>query len=303
MKKLIIVALLVVIIPFLFVKIFVKTDEIKFKYVTNNIIRVKDEKTGIINEVPFEDYIKGVVAGEMPATFELEALKAQAVASRSYAMYQMTATKDKEYDVLNTTANQVYLTDQELKENWKEEYPEKINKIKEAIAETSGEYLTYEGKVINAMFFSTSVGATENSEEVFVSALPYLRSVDSKWDEASPAYTDTYTFTLEEFYKKLNLQYNQTLTIEVTSKTSTGRSRTLKINGTEINGRDLATKLNLRSNYFDIVQNENNVTITTKGFGHGVGMSQYGANGMAKEGYKYDQILKHYYQNTEIKKN
>ena len=302
MKKLIIVALLVVIIPFLFVKIFVKTDEIKFKYVTNNIIRVKDEKTGIINEVPFEDYIKGVVAGEMPATFELEALKAQAVASRSYAMYQMTATKDKEYDVLNTTANQVYLTDQELKENWKEEYPEKINKIKEAIAETSGEYLTYEGKVINAMFFSTSVGATENSEEVFVSALPYLRSVDSKWDEASPAYTDTYTFTLEEFYKKLNLQYNQTLTIEVTSKTSTGRSRTLKINGTEINGRDLATKLNLRSNYFDIVQNENNVTITTKGFGHGVGMSQYGANGMAKEGYKYNEILKHYYQNTEIKK-
>ena len=303
MKKFIIVALLVVIIPFFFVKIFVKTDEIKFKYVTNNIIRVKDEKTGIINEVPFEDYIKGVVAGEMPATFELEALKAQAVASRSYAMYQMTATKDKEYDVLNTTANQVYLTDQELKENWKEEYPEKINKIKEAINETSGEYLTYEGKVINAMFFSTSVGATENSEEVFVSALPYLRSVDSKWDEASPAYTDTYTFTLEEFYKKLNLQYNQTLTIEVTSKTSTGRTRTLKINGTEINGRDLATKLNLRSNYFDIVQNENNVTITTKGFGHGVGMSQYGANGMAKEGYKYDQILKHYYQNTEIKKN
>ena len=303
MKKLIIVALLVVIIPFLFVKIFVKTDEIKFKYVTNNIIRVKDEKTGIINEVPFEDYIKGVVAGEMPATFELEALKAQAVASRSYAMYQMTATKDREYDVLNTTANQVYLTNQELKENWKEEYPEKINKIKKAIAETSGEYLTYEGKVINAMFFSTSVGATENSEEVFVSALPYLRSVDSKWDEASPAYTDTYTFTLEEFYKKLNLQYNQTLTIEVTSTTSTGRTRTLKINGTEINGRDLATKLNLRSNYFDIVQNENNVTITTKGFGHGVGMSQYGANGMAKEGYKYDQILKHYYQNTEIKKN
>lgn len=303
MKKLIIVALLVVIIPFLFVKIFVKTDEIKFKYVTNNIIRVKDEKTGIINEVPFEDYIKGVVAGEMPATFELEALKAQAVASRSYAMYQMTATKDREYDVLNTTANQVYLTDQELKENWKEEYPEKINKIKKAIAETSGEYLTYEGKVINAMFFSTSVGATENSEEVFVSALPYLRSVDSKWDEASPAYTDTYTFTLEEFYKKLNLQYNQTLTIEVISTTSTGRTKTLKINGTEINGRDLATKLNLRSNYFDIVQNENNVTITTKGFGHGVGMSQYGANGMAKEGYKYDQILKHYYQNTEIKKN
>ena len=303
MKKLIIVTLLVIIIPFLFVKIFVKTDEIKFKYITNNTIRVKDEKTGVITEMPFEEYIKGVVAGEMPATFELEALKAQAVASRSYAMYQMTATKDKDYDVLNTTANQVYLTDQQLKENWKDKYSEKINKVKKAVGQTSGEYLTYNDQVINAMFFSTSVGATENSEEVFVSALPYLRSVDSIWDKDSPVYVDTYKFTLEDFYNKLNLPFNQTLNIEVTSKTSTGRTRSLKINGIDINGRALATKLNLRSNYFEIIQNENNVTITTKGFGHGVGMSQYGANGMAKEGYKYDQILKHYYKNTKIKKN
>ena len=303
MKKLILVTLLVIIIPFLFVNIFVKTDEIKFKYITNNTIRVKDEKTNIIKEIPFEEYIKGVVAGEMPVTFELEALKAQAVASRSYAMYQMAATKDKDYDVVNTTANQVYLTDEQLKNNWKEDYPEKINKIKTAIAETSGEYLTYNGEIVNAMFFSTSVGATENSEEVFVSALPYLRSVDSTWDKESPVYIDTYTFTLEDFYKKLNLPYNQTLKIEVTEKTSTGRTKTIKINGEEMKGRDLATKLSLRSNYFDIVQNQNNITITTKGFGHGVGMSQYGANGMAKEGYKYDQILKHYYKNTEIKKN
>ena len=303
MKKLLIVTLLVIIIPFLFVKIFVKTDNIKFKYITNNIIRVKDEKTGVINEIPFEEYIKGVVAGEMPATFEFEALKAQAVASRSYAMYQMSATKDKEYDVVNTTSNQVYLTDEQLKENWKEKYPENINKIKKAIAETSGEYLTYNGEVVNAMFFSTSVGATENSEEVFVSALPYLRSVDSVWDEASPKYTDTYTFTLEDFYKKLNLTFNQNLKVEIISKTSTGRIKTLKINGEEMQGRDFASKLNLRSNYFEIIQNANTITITTKGFGHGVGMSQYGANGMAKEGYKYDQILKHYYQNTEIKKN
>ena len=302
MKKLIIVTLLVIIIPFLFVKIFIQTDEIKFKYVTNNTIRVKNEKTGQITKIPFEEYIKGVVAGEMPATFELEALKAQAVASRSYAMYQMTATKDKDYDVLNTTANQVYLTDEELKANWKDEYPEKINKIKTAIAETSGEYLTYKGQIVNAMFFSTSSGKTENSEEVFVSALPYLRSVDSIWDQESPVYTDSYTFDLKDFYNKLNLPYNEKLTIEVTEKTSTGRTKKLKINNQELNGRDVATKLSLRSNYFDIHQNEDKVTITTKGFGHGVGMSQYGANGMAKEGYKYDQILKHYYQNTEIKK-
>ncbi len=303
MKKLIIVTLLVIIIPFLFVKIFVQTDTIKFKYITNNTIRVKDEKTNKITTLPFEEYIKGVVAGEMPATFELEALKAQAVASRSYAMYQMTATKDKDYDVTNTTQNQVYLTDEELKINWKDEYNQKMNKIKTAIQETTGEYLTYNGQIVNAMFFSTSTGKTENSEEVFVSALPYLRSVDSKWDEESPAFTDTYTFDLKDFYTKLNLPYNEKLNIEITEKTSTGRIKKLKINNQELNGRDIATKLSLRSNYFEIIQNENKVTINTKGFGHGVGMSQYGANGMAKEGYKYDQILKHYYQNTEIKKS
>ncbi len=302
MKKFIITALLVIIIPFLFTKIFIQTDEIKFKYKTNNIIRVKDEKTNQIMIIPFEKYIKGVVAGEMPATFELEALKAQAVASRSYAMYQMTATKDKEYDVLNTTANQVYLTDEQLKTNWKENYQEKINKINKAVQETNGEYLTYNNEIVNAMFFSTSVGKTENSEEVFVSKLPYLRSVDSKWDELSPVFNDTYTFDLKDFYTKLSLPYNEKLTIEITQKTSTGRIRKLKINSQEINGRDLATKLSLRSNYFTITQNNEKITITTKGFGHGVGMSQYGANGMAKEGYKYDQILKHYYQNTEIKK-
>ncbi len=302
MKKLIIVTLLVIIIPFLFVKIFVQIDEIKFNYITNNTIRVKNEKTNQIITLPFEEYIKGVVAGEMPATFELEALKAQAVASRSYAMYQMTATKDKDYDVLNTTANQVYLTDQELKNNWKNEYEQKINKINKAITETTGEYLTYKGQIVNAMFFSTSTGKTENSEEVFVSALPYLRSVDSKWDEASPVYTDTYTFDLKDFYSKLSLPYNENLKIEITAKTSTGRIKKLKINDQELNGRDFATKLSLRSNYFTITQNNDKITINTKGFGHGVGMSQYGANGMAKEGYKYDQILKHYYQNTEIKK-
>ena len=303
MKKLIVVTLLVILVPFLFVKIFIKIDNIKFKYMTNNMIRVKDEKINQIKEIPFEDYIKGVVAAEMPITFEKEALKAQAVASRSYAMYQMTNTKDKDYDVVNTTANQAYLTDEQLKENWKDKYPENINKIKEAVLETKGEYLTYQGSIVNAMFFSTSVGKTENSEEVFVSALPYLRSVDSKWDEASPAYEDTYTFTLKDFYQKLNLPYNENLKIEILEKTVTGRIKTLKINEQEMKGRDFQNKLSLRSNYFEIIQDKDKITINTKGFGHGVGMSQYGANGMAKEGYTYDEILKHYYKGVEIKKN
>lgn len=302
MKKFITITIMISIIPFLFVKTFTKKDNIKFKYITNNIIRVLDEKTGQITEIPFEDYIKGVVASEMPTTFELEALKAQAVASRSYATYQMNGNKTKEYDVTNTTTNQVYKTESQLKQIWKDEYPEKINKIKKAVTETENQILTYNNQVVNAMFFSTSTGVTENSEEIFSSKVPYLRSVASKWDEESPSYQDTYKLTLNDFYNKLSLPYNQTLTITNIEKTTTGRTKKLNINGQTINGRQLAQKLSLRSNYFDITQNENDITITTKGFGHGVGMSQYGANGMAKEGYKYDQILKYYYQNTEIKK-
>ncbi len=302
MKKFITITIMISIIPFLFVKTFTKKDNIKFKYITNNIIRVLDEKTGQITEIPFEDYIKGVVASEMPTTFELEALKAQAVASRSYATYQMNGNKTKEYDVTNTTTNQVYKTESQLKQIWKDEYPEKINKIKKAVTETENQILTYNNQVVNAMFFSTSTGVTENSEEIFSSKVPYLRSVASKWDEESPSYQDTYKLTLNDFYNKLSLPYNQTLTITNIEKTTTGRTKKLNINGQTINGRQLAKKLSLRSNYFDITQNENDITITTKGFGHGVGMSQYGANGMAKEGYKYDQILKYYYQNTEIKK-
>ena len=299
MKKFITTALLIVLIPFFVTKIFVRTDEIKFEYVSNKKIKVKNEKTNEILEIPFEEYIKGVVAAEMPTNFEIEALKAQAVASRSYALYHMN---NGEYDVTNTTSNQVYLSDNELKEKWKEEYTKKINKIKKSIIETKGEYLTYNNETANAMFFSTSVGKTENSEEVFVSKVPYLKSVSSKWDESSPVFTDTFIMQLKDFYNKLDLPYNENLNIQILEKTSTGRVKKIKINSREFTGRDVASKLKIRSNYFQIIKNENNITINTKGFGHGVGMSQYGANGMAKEGYNYKEILKHYYEGTKIKK-
>ncbi len=302
MKKFILTTLLVLIIPFFTVKIFTKIDNINFKYISNQMIKVKNEQTNEILTLPFEEYIKGVVSGEMPANFELEALKAQAVASRSYALYKIQNNKNTEYDIVNTTANQVYLTDEELKEKWKDKYTKNINKIKKAINETSGEYLTYQGKVANALFFSTSTGKTENSEDVFVSKLPYLRSVESTWDELSPSYTSVVKMDLKTFYEKLNLTYNDTLNIEVLEKTNTGRVKKIKINDIELNGRDVATKLNLKSNCFEIINENSNLTITTKGFGHGVGMSQYGANGMAKEGYKYNEILSHYYNQTKIEK-
>ena len=300
MKKILLLTCLIIFIPYIIINIFVKDEEIKLKYTSNMVVRVKQDDE--IIKVPFEDYIIGVIAGEMPISFELEALKAQAVAARSYVMKKMEANIDKDYDVVDTVMNQVYLDDEHLQEVWKDDYTNNINKIKKAVLETFNEYLEYDGKVVDAMFFSTSVGYTENSEEVFTNKVPYLRSVRSTWDEISPVYEVNYTFSLEDFYNKLDLNYNSTLDIELLETTSTGRIKKLKINGTTLEGNTVVANLKLKSNYFNIKLENNKICITTKGYGHGVGMSQYGAQAMALKGYKYDEILKYYYQGVEIKK-
>ena len=300
MKKILLLTCLIILIPFLVVNIFIKDEEIKFIYTNNMKVRVKQEDK-IVN-VPFEDYIVGVLAGEMPISFELEALKAQAVAARSYVLKKMEYNLEKEYDVVDTVMNQVYLSDDYLKEAWQENYTDNINKIKQAVLETSGEYLVYDDEVIDAMFFSTSVGFTENSEEVFTSKLPYLRSVSSTWDSISPVYEVNYEFSLEEFYQKLDLKYQDNIEIIKVKTTSTGRIKEIKINGVLFQGSEVVDALKLKSNHFTIKQDGNDVYITTKGYGHGVGMSQYGAQAMALKGYNYQDILKYYYQGVELKK-
>lgn len=302
MKKVLLVTLAVIFIPFFVVNFFIRDDEIKFIYTDNMSVRVKNTDTNEILNISFEDYIIGVVAGEMPIDFELEALKAQAVAARSYVMRQMMYNRDKEYDVVDTVMNQVYLTDEYLRAVWKDDYTEKINKIKTAVNETYNEYLEYDGDIAEALFFSTSVGYTENSEEVFSNKVPYLQSVSSTWDEISPVYEVNYNFSLVEFYEKLNLKYSDKLSLEILSSTSTGRVKKIKINNVILDGSTVVNKLKLKSNHFTIKQNGNNVRIVTKGYGHGVGMSQYGAQGMALKGYNYKDILSHYYNGTIIKK-
>ena len=301
-KKILLFSSLIIFIPFIIVTIFIRDEEITFNFSENSIVRVYNKETNNIKYVPIEEYVIGVVAGEMPIEFELEALKAQAVAARSYVMIQMERNVKKDYDVVDTVMNQVYLDKEHLMTVWKNNYTDNINKIKTAVLETRGEYISYKGKVAEALFFSTSPGKTENSEDVFTNKIAYLRSVDSTWDEISPVYTSNTTYTLEEFYNLLNLDYNKDLIIEVTSKTSTGRIKKIKINGKELTGSYVCSKLSLRSTYFEIIKEDNKIIIKNKGYGHGVGMSQYGAHGMAKEGYNYQDILKHYYTDIEIKK-
>lgn len=300
-KKILLFSCLIVLIPFVIVTIFIRDDEITFNFSQNSVVRVYREDTGEINEVPIEEYVVGVLAGEMPVNFELEALKAQAVAARSYVMIQMERNIKKEYDVVDSVTNQVYLDKEHLQSVWNESYTDNINKIKMAVLSTKGEYISYDGKVAEALFFSTSPGVTENSEEIFTNKVSYLRSVESHWDEISPVYTSNTTFTLEEFYNKLGLNYKDILNIEITSKTSTGRIKKIKINGKELTSNFICSKLSLRSTFFEILQEGTKVIIKNRGFGHGVGMSQYGAQGMAKEGYTYQDILKHYYTGIEIK--
>lgn len=300
MKKILFFVVLIVIVPFIVVNLFVKEEEIKFNYTNNLNVRVKRD-AGIVT-VPLEDYVVGVLAGEMPIEFEMEALKAQAVAARSYVLKKMSYNKEKEYDVVDTVMNQVYLDNDYLKKTWGKDYVKKINKLKTAVIETNYQYVDYNGNIADTMFFSTSVGETENSEEVFSNKVPYLKSVSSTWDEISPVYKLNYQFKLSEFLSKLDLPYSNFVKLEVIDSTSTGRVKRIKINEKTFDGSVVVTKLKLKSNHFTIKQDGDTINITTKGYGHGVGMSQYGAQGMALNGYSYEEILMHYYQGTSIKK-
>ena len=304
MKKLIIVTAVIISIPFFVVEYFKvpekKLKEIELKYLSNIMVRVK-RSSGNVESVPLEEYVVGVVAGEMPVSFELEALKAQSVASRTYVMKRLGG--NGEYDVVDTVSNQVYLDDNELKEKWKDNYVSYINKVRQAVNETSMECLEYDGELIDAMFFSTSNGYTEDSGEFFSTSLPYLKSVDSSYDkEVSSVFQDSKNISLQEFYERLGLSYQSSLKITDVSRTNSHRVKSLKINGKEFSGKDVYYKLGLRSSDFEIELVGSNVVIQTKGYGHGVGMSQYGALGMAKKGYSYREILMHYYTGTTLVK-
>ena len=306
MKRLFIITVVVLSIPFFVVSFFPsdeeKLQEITLNYLSNLLVRVKRED-GNIQSIPLEEYVVGVVAGEMPVSFELEALKAQSVASRSYVLKRIESNKDQEYDVVDTVSNQVYLGEGQLQSKWGDKYTEYMNKVRQAVNETSMEYLEYDGKVIDAMFFSTSNGYTEDSGVVFSSSLPYLKSVESSWDEkVATAFHYSTTMSLQEFYERLSIPYNKDLEMEVLERSSSNRIVRLKINGVEFLGRDVYKKLGLRSCDFSFQVVGSNVMIETTGYGHGVGMSQYGAQGMAKEGYSYQEILNHYYAGTSLKK-
>lgn len=307
MKQTFYITLLLIFVPF-FIITFLYYEEKEKRILEKEkkpkevIVRVKRETTGVIDNIELEDYVVGVLAGEMPISFHLEAFKAQAVAARSYVLKRMNNTKGNEYDVVDSITNQVYLDNNYLKTRWADDYEENINKLKKAVFETKNQYISYNGEIADALFFSTSNGFTENSEMVFSFELPYLRSVESVWDEeTSPVFNDKKRISLKDFYDQLQLPYSKDLEVEVLQRSNAGRVIRVSINKTEVSGVEVRTKLQLRSTDFEIIKDGEEVLIKTNGYGHGVGMSQYGALGMANNGYTYNKILQHYYQGVNIK--
>ncbi|PMC37412.1 stage II sporulation protein D [Bacillus sp. UMB0899] len=259
-----------------------------------------------IEEVPLEEYVIGVVASEMPAEFELEALKAQALAARTYItkrlMSNQTLGAPEGSVVQDTQDHQVYKNREELKAAWGDQYESKLQKITEAVAATQGKILTYQDQPIDASFFSTSNGYTENSEAYWTEEIPYLKSVESSWDEKSPKFYEKKVITIKEFESKLgvNLDTSSGTIGKITGLTPGKRVAKVEIDGKEFTGRKIREELGLNSSDFTWEIKGDSVVIETKGFGHGVGMSQYGANFMAEGGKTYEEIVSHYYKGTKV---
>lgn len=305
MRNKILFGIVVLLVPFVVIsfkkdKTNFYLDEKKVKE-QNIVVRIKDAKTNNIVEMNLEEYLIGVVAAEMPALFHEEALKAQAVAARSYALYKINNTS-KNYDLVTDVTNQSYISIDEMKSKWNSDFEKYYQKISQCVNETKNEVIYYNNEIIEAFYFSMSNGYTEESSLVFKESEPYLISVKSTWDnENINGFFKEVVMNKNEFCQKLNIPCDN-LIINDVERSSSNRVNKIIINNMEFIGTDVRKKLGLRSTDFNITISNDNVVISTYGYGHGVGMSQYGANGMAKEGYKYKDILKHYYVNTEISK-
>lgn len=253
-----------------------------------------------INKLDLEDYVIGVVACEMPANFNNEALKAMAVAARTFALYKITTNKN--YVLKSTTQDQCYIDESKMKKKWSSNYDKYYNKIKKAVNDTKNEYLTYNDKIIISFYFSISNGYTENCENVFSQKLDYLVSVDSSFDKTYNYKEKDLTISVSDFLSKLSIKDKSIKSIDI-KKSKTNHISYIYINGIKFKGTTFRKKLSLRSTDVDIKYDKDNVYITSRGYGHGVGMSQYGANVMAKKGYKYDEILKYYYSGVKLMNN
>ncbi len=265
---------------------------------------------GIIRVVTMAEWLPGVLAGEMPALFESEALRAQAVAARTYIMHRMEHTTANHPDAAvcdNPGCCKAHIDDAAMREKWGNKYSAYLSKMQDAVTGTDGQYLSYEDKPIQALFHSSSAGLTEDAAAVW-SALPYLVSVESpETAEDVPNYVSRVELPPESFKETLLAAYPEAALsgepsswLGETALDSSGRVETISLGGVEVAGTKMRTIFSLRSTAFKLELSDGVFVFTVTGFGHGVGMSQFGANVMAEGGADYAEILSHYYPGTEL---
>lgn len=279
----------------------------KAKQAVSETFRICDISSDTVTEMKSADYIFGVVAAEMPALYEKEALKAQAVAAYTYACVKKAENSDKSYDLTtDPSIDQSFITKEEAEKRWGEKSGEYSEKIKSAISEADGYMVTYENKPILAVYHAISSGMTESCEEVWGKNLPYLKPVASPGDKLAPEYVSKAEFSEEDV--KTKLAELCTVGGEAkdffgnVKKTQSGTVKTLTVCGKEVTGAAVRSLFGLRSANFDVVYGDGLFTFTVYGYGHGVGMSQYGANYMAKQGSGFKEILCCYYSGCKVEK-
>ena len=288
------------------------TNSAKYDYTKFAIIKLYHQDSNQIEELPIDQYLYGVVSAEMPASYEIEALKAQAIVARTYTLYQIIkgSKKHEGADICDkSTCCQAWISKEDRLAKWAEDERESNwNKIEQAVNETSGKIITYDGEPIDAFFHANSGGKTESASNVWGGEnLPYLQSVETSGEDGYSGYNTELTLSINELKEKLKSVYpdieinlaNQD-EIKILEYTESGRVRTIKIGNTNIAATKLRSCLGLRSTFFDVVVNGDSVTFNVIGYGHGVGMSQTGADSLAKQGYSAEDIVKHFYTGVEI---
>lgn len=281
-----------------------------YNYSKYGTISLLHKKTGEVEQVKLDEYLCNVVSAEMPATFEQEALKAQAIVARTYTIYKILNKKHDNADICDdSTCCQAWISKDDRLAKWEENQRESNwQKIYSAVNETSGKIITYENKPIDAFFHSNSGGITEVPVNVWGgTGYPYLQSVETSGENTYTQYASEVTLSQEELINKLKEKYSD-ISIDFTNSedikileyTESTRVKTVKFGNHEISGVEARTLFGLKSTNFEISRDGNNIKFSVKGYGHGVGMSQTGADSMAKNGSRAEEIIKHFYTGVEI---
>ena len=280
-----------------------KTD----KQEKGDTFRICDMQTDTVRVLTADEYIFGVVAAEMPALYEPEALKAQAVAAYTLACRRRADNKDKSYDLTTDYAvDQSYISKADAEKRWGDKAKEYSKKIKDAVADVKNLIVTYEGEPITAVYHAISSGKTEDSRDIWGGSLSFLKPVASPGDKLSPDYISEVKVSAEELQKKLGdeckLSGEPAAYFGEPKRTDSGSVLTVPVCGTDINGAKIRSIFDLRSLNFSVKYADGSFTFTVRGYGHGVGMSQYGANYMAKQGSDFKEILTYYYTGCKVEK-